>query len=125
MSQARIARHGKDSPDALGFEALRELGIGWVQQASGGQWTDYNLHDPGVTLLEALCFALTDDIYAARRSVPVLLGLHEHATDADWLRFGISDRRRLAPCRPLTEEDWQLWLRAQLPQARYSSRAVP
>lgn len=42
------------------FYRLRREGIGHIQQAGSGQWTDYNLHDPGITILEALCYAITD-----------------------------------------------------------------
>ena len=118
MSAASIARHRGDRPDPLGFDALRERGIGWAQQASGRLWTDYNLHDPGVTLIEALCYALTEDVFAARQDVPTLLGLDPLADDAAWERFGLSHRGQQEPCRPLSERDWQLWLRQQLPQAR-------
>ncbi len=38
------------------FSSLRQEGIALVQALSGGTWTDYNLHDPGVTILEALCY---------------------------------------------------------------------
>ena len=125
-----IARHRSENPDPLGFEALRELGVQWSQQASGRQWTDYNLHDPGVSLLEALCYALTEDIFAARQSVPRLLGLDEHDAPAAWERFGLFHRELLQPCRPLSERDWQLWLRQRLPRlancrcARKSTKAV-
>ncbi|MEM7039392.1 MAG: hypothetical protein AAF570_20635, partial [Bacteroidota bacterium] len=30
------------------------------QQLAGDLWTDFNAHDPGVTLLEQLCFAITE-----------------------------------------------------------------
>ncbi|HLO95492.1 MAG TPA: hypothetical protein VK195_14365, partial [Burkholderiaceae bacterium] len=115
---AGIARHRGESPDPLGFDALRALGVDWAQQASGLLWTDYNLHDPGVSLLEALCYAITEDVFAARQPVPVLLGLQPQDGDAAWERFGLSHRERQEPCRPLSERDWQLWLRQQLPQAR-------
>ena len=39
---------------------LREMGIEEIQKLSGKIWTDFNLHDPGVTILEQLCYALTD-----------------------------------------------------------------
>ncbi|NBQ69842.1 MAG: hypothetical protein EBU46_13880 [Nitrosomonadaceae bacterium] len=41
-------------PDGLDFETLRKEAIGKVQELSGDIWTDYNLHDPGVTILEQL-----------------------------------------------------------------------
>jgi hypothetical protein len=48
---------------ALDFYALRREGVGWIQQAGSDDWTDYNLHDPGITILEALSFALTELAY--------------------------------------------------------------
>lgn len=42
------------------FYRLRREGIDHIQQAGSGQWTDYNIHDPGITILEALCYAITD-----------------------------------------------------------------
>jgi hypothetical protein len=50
-------------PDGLDFEGLKQEGIGLLQELSGKSWTDYNLHDPGVTILEVLCYALTDLAY--------------------------------------------------------------
>ena len=49
--------------DNLDYENLRNYAIELVQKYSGQIWTDYNLHDPGVTIIEALCFALTDLVY--------------------------------------------------------------
>jgi hypothetical protein len=42
------------------FYLLRRSGIGFVQNGGSDQWTDYNVHDPGITILEALCYAITD-----------------------------------------------------------------
>ncbi len=53
----------KDDPrfaDVPDFRKLRELGIAHIAALSGNLWTDHNLHDPGITLLELLCYALTD-----------------------------------------------------------------
>lgn len=59
--------HGQD------YAWLRKEGIKHLQHLSGLVWTDYNLHDPGVTLLEALCFTLTDMSSRAALPVPALL----------------------------------------------------
>ncbi len=45
------------------FAFFREKGIQLLQKLSGNQWTDHNLHDPGITILEQLCFALSDLSY--------------------------------------------------------------
>jgi hypothetical protein len=115
---AGIARHRTQAPDPLGFDALRLQAITAAQQASGELWTDFNLHDPGVSLLEALCFALTEDLFAARQPVPQLLGLDAQSGAADWARFGLHTPQALLPCHPCTDRDWQLWLLQQLPHAR-------
>ena len=56
-------------PDTLDYDNLRKIAIDLVQKYSGSVWTDYNLHDPGVTIIEALCFALTDLAY--RTNFPI------------------------------------------------------
>lgn len=55
--------------DDLDFKFLREKGIEYLQKYSGNLWTDYNTHDPGVTFLEMLCFAINDLAY--RISLPI------------------------------------------------------
>ena len=51
----------KDVSDvSMSFDMLRQEALDIVQKYSGEEWTDFNIHDPGVTILEALCFALTD-----------------------------------------------------------------
>lgn len=53
----------KEQPASLDFKSLRQDAISLIQQLSGNVWTDYNLHDPGVTILEMLCVAITDLAY--------------------------------------------------------------
>lgn len=45
------------------FYRLRREGIGFIEQMASRLWTDYNTHDPGITILEALCYAITDLAY--------------------------------------------------------------
>lgn len=49
-----------NSTTTIDWETLREEGLQHLQAMSGHLWTDYNIHDPGVTLLELLCYAITD-----------------------------------------------------------------
>lgn len=55
------------------FDTLRRSAIGFAQAASGNIWTDYNLHDPGVTLLEQTCFALSEVSFQAVHDTADLL----------------------------------------------------
>ena len=57
----------------MDFYALREEGMEWLQKLTGSIWTDYNVHDPGVTILEQLCYALADLGYRTEFSIQDLL----------------------------------------------------
>ena len=57
------------SRDDLDFDFLRKSGIAYIEALGSKLWTDYNTHDPGITLLEALCYAITD--LGQRMSLPV------------------------------------------------------
>ena len=58
------------------YSQLRELGITEIYTLSGAFWTDHNLHDPGITLMEALIYALTDLGYRVDHELAVLLASH-------------------------------------------------
>ncbi|TGE14005.1 hypothetical protein [Hymenobacter elongatus] len=60
-------------PIGLDYARLRAEGISMLQNLSGSVWTDYNEHDPGVTILEALCYALTDLTNRASQPIASLL----------------------------------------------------
>ncbi|MEZ5039256.1 MAG: hypothetical protein R2828_05175 [Saprospiraceae bacterium] len=53
----------------LDFQTLRREGLKHIGELSGKIWTDHNTHDPGVTILEALCYALIDLGY--RTTLPI------------------------------------------------------
>lgn len=42
------------------FAFLREEGMQFLRTVAAESWTDHNLHDPGITLLEAFCYAITE-----------------------------------------------------------------
>lgn len=42
------------------FAFLREEGMQFLRSVAAESWTDHNLHDPGITLLEAFCYAVTE-----------------------------------------------------------------
>lgn len=48
-----------------------------LQELAGEAWTDYNAHDPGVTLLEQLCYAITDVAYRIDLDITDLLATDE------------------------------------------------
>ena len=59
--------------DIFDLEYLREESIKYIQQFAGKHWTDFNPHDPGMTIMEILNYALTEMGYKARYSVKDIL----------------------------------------------------
>ncbi|MEQ1676930.1 MAG: hypothetical protein ABL876_09530 [Chitinophagaceae bacterium] len=46
--------------DSSNYELLRQKGMEHIEQMGSQLWTDFNIHDPGITVLELLCYAITD-----------------------------------------------------------------
>ncbi len=84
----------------LDYASLREQGLRDLERLSGGLWTDFNAHDPGITILEALCYALTDLGYRAGFTVPDLLA--SAGRDSFESLFPPS---QILSCRPVTITD--------------------
>jgi hypothetical protein len=66
----------------LDFAALRAAALLDLERLAGPDWTDFNSHDPGITLLEALCYALTDFGYRLFHPVQDLLATPPGAAPA-------------------------------------------
>ncbi|MFT5890111.1 MAG: hypothetical protein ACI9Y7_000200 [Dokdonia sp.] len=47
-------------PIELDYKALKEEGLAYIQKHSSNQWTNLNPSDPGVTILDQLCYAFTE-----------------------------------------------------------------
>ncbi len=47
-------------PLELDFKALKAEGLAYIQKHSSSEWTNLNPSDPGVTILEQLCYAFTE-----------------------------------------------------------------
>jgi hypothetical protein len=90
----------------LRYDLLFEEGLNYVQKYSGKIWTDYNYHDPGVTFLEYLTYALTDLGY--RTNFPIedlfLFGKDEFDSVRENLLFGPASA---FSCSPITVNDYR------------------
>jgi len=89
----------------LDHKQLYAIGLKHVQQLSNRIWTDYNVHDPGITILELLCYALTDLGY--RASYPVKDLLASKSDNADNMAGQFFTARQILPNRPLTLPDYR------------------
>lgn len=64
----------------LNYDFLREEGIKHIQRLAGHLWTDHNTHDPGITILEQLCYAITDLGYRIDNPIQHLLASEQGDT---------------------------------------------
>jgi hypothetical protein len=65
---------------ALSYAGLRAEALELLGRLCGDQWSDFNSHDPGITILEQLCFALTELAYRSQWSIEDLLA----SAGPDW-----------------------------------------
>jgi hypothetical protein len=63
------------------YVALRTLGFKFVEQTGSAIWTDYTNSDPGITILEAVCYAITDLAYRTGFEIKDLLAPEKLAND--------------------------------------------
>ncbi|WP_029204506.1 hypothetical protein [Pedobacter agri] len=92
--------------ESMRFDRLREIGLKRIQELSKNIWTDYNLHDPGVTTLEALCYAITDLGYRLTFDIKDLLANDpETEGDVDFKNFFTA--RQILHNAPVTLKDFR------------------
>ena len=65
------------SRNDLDFDFLREQGIKYIEALGSKLWTDYNSHDPGITMLEVLSYADQGNESQARNLFPEVV-------ETDW-----------------------------------------
>jgi hypothetical protein len=101
----------------LNYAALIAEGTDLLQKLSGAIWTDYNYSDPGVTLLEQLCYALTELSYRAAFPVEDILGAPVTGHIA-LQRQGMYPARSIMPVNPVTQNDLRRLIIDSVPAVR-------
>ena len=95
----------REFPEYLDFERLRLEGIGHIQDLAGNLWTDHNSHDPGITILEVLCYALTDLGYRTNLDIRDLLAREPNTEGEADNNFATA--AQILSCNPLTILDFR------------------
>lgn len=104
----------KPDPDELDFDALRRAGIAVLQDLCGTIWTDFNTHDPGVTILEQLCYGLTELAYRSGFAAEDYLA--EADGSIDLARHALCPPEEIFPSEAVTENDFCRVLYDQIPE---------
>ncbi len=90
---------------ALDASALYALGLEEVRRLSRERWTDHNVHDPGVTVLELAAYAVTEITYRARRPLRDLVAAESDNATAMARQF--PSARKVLTNRALTLRDYR------------------
>jgi hypothetical protein len=85
------------------FYDFRRKGIEILQQLSGNNWTDFNLHDPGLTILEQCCYALTELVYKSK--FPIRDYLTGNDGNIDYQKLALYMPWQIYPSSPVTSID--------------------
>ena len=109
MTPVPVPQPPGERPAAQDFYLLRREGIGHIQQAGSDKWTDYNTHDPGISILESLAYAITDLAY--RTGFPIediLASAGNSAPGADpYPDQTFYSARHILTVNPTTAEDFR------------------
>lgn len=95
----------ENSPLEIDYPFLKEQGIAYIQQLAGKKWTDYGDHDPGITILEVLAFAIMDLQYRTNFYIEDIWAKDPDAvTHTNEQPFYKAEE--ILPCNPLTQWDF-------------------
>ncbi len=101
-------------PEGLDFNGLKRKGLKLLQKLSGKAWTDYNLHDPGVTILEVLCYALTDLVYRTEFEVADFLTGEDELIDFE--EQALFRPQDIFPSQAVTRDDYRKLIFDSVPE---------
>jgi hypothetical protein len=102
-----IDKNNSGFPGYLDFNALRTSSIQYLSGLTGKIWTDYNVHDPGITILEALIYALLDLGYRTNLRAKDIFTRNPAITGPDNNFFTPAE---ILSCNPLTIADFRKML---------------
>lgn len=102
----------ENPPSPLTYEFLREEGLKHIRALGGNLWSDHNVGDPGITMLEVLCVAIADISSRISLDVKELI-----ANPKGELYDNIYPPAEILPCYPLTTTDFRKLL-IDLPEVK-------
>ncbi|PJJ67459.1 hypothetical protein [Chryseobacterium geocarposphaerae] len=93
-----------ETGDQTDFHFLRRTGIEYIEELGGKLWTDYNSHDPGITTLEVLSYAITDLGMRMNLNMEDILASEDVNKD---IHTQFLKATEILPSRPLNELDYR------------------
>lgn len=92
------------------FYRLRQEGISFIEEMGTELWTDYNAHDPGITILEALCYGITELAYRTGWDIQDILTpdpAKKKVADQPYPGQYFPSAREILTVNPVTPDDFR------------------
>lgn len=109
MNEPKFLTEINDLNLSSDYDLLLKEGISLIQKFSGNKWTDFNYHDPGITLLEQICYALTDLGYRSSFNLEDILLINKDNFDLENENLLIPLNKILSS-QPLTLIDYRKFI---------------
>ena len=106
MSEPKFINTEEYSTISQKYDELLSKGIELIEKFSGEKWTDYNYHDPGITMLEQICYAITDLGYKSNFPITDLLLLNKDKFDLESSNLFIPPKK-IFSSSPTTINDYR------------------
>ena len=88
-------------------QRLKEIWLDFMQQLSSDIWTDYNAHDPGITLMEQFCDTISKINNRANTPIQNLLN-SQSRKKREAINNAFYDAVEILPTNPVTQEDYRI-----------------
>ncbi|MCC8170890.1 MAG: hypothetical protein LIP00_03705 [Parabacteroides sp.] len=104
----------QQNPDNDLFRQLERQSLEDYQQSAGKVWTDYNLHDPGITITDVINYALTELDYRLRFPLQDYLTAQGKPFRPE--NFGFYSPSDVFPVSPVTADDYRKYFLNVFPE---------
>lgn len=105
MQEVLLISNSKPEQKSLDFEFLRQQGIENIQSLASKVWTDYNAHDPGITILEQLIYAITELGYKTNFDIKDIIA--QNPSDSTKIKTGLFTAPEILSNTPVHIEDFR------------------
>ncbi len=92
-------------PEQDFYRLLQACTLERLQESAGKVWTDFNAHDPGLTIADVLNYALSELDYRLRFRIPDYLTGPDRPFDPE--RYGLFAPVKVFPVDPVTVTDYR------------------
>lgn len=105
MTEYQTIVKNQKLPVSEDYSFLRSEGLKNIQALASSIWNNYNISDPGITILELLSYAITDLGYRTSFNVEDILAYKPDGSETVEKMFFTANE--ILPCNPITINDYR------------------